>query len=986
MDINALTVLNYIRNPFYAVHLERVKNAVYRDVAVLDAQIAVTKEPVPYEERNSLVYKPIKEGSRWGELFDCSWFHLTGHVDANVVQNKKDYVAILNLGGEACVFNDDGPVQGLTNVMGVADYMQTQKGKRIVSLDLLDVTENGKVEIWAEGGNNGVGYRDCGGVRFAKARIAKVNKQLFDYYYDFLSLWQFSYVCEDQQKKKELNAALRSAYLLADGLNESGVRKARGVLSKFFADHNSDFTVYAVGHAHLDLGWLWPIRETKRKAERTFSNALVNIESYSDYVFGASQPQQYEWMKERRPKLYARIKKAVQDGRIEPQGCMWCEPDTNLPCGESLIRQCFYGKKFFMDEFGKDIDTLWVPDVFGYSGALPQILRGCGADKFMTIKLSWNTVNKFPYHSFRWRGIDGSEVLVHMPPEGDYNSTVSPFAVKKAQDAYREKAVSKQSLMLFGIGDGGGGPGEYHVNMVERCAKIDGLPNVKQTPASEFFKALEKERENLPAYSGELYLEKHRGTYTTQSREKRYNRKAENSLMSAQWLCAVGSLQGKPYPSKDFERLWKEVLLYQFHDILPGSSIGRVYKECSQRFEIILSELDKMRNDVVKSGTDNLCVVNPSPFAQTGYVRKDGKLYGYDVKGYSSAPLCEAEQIEACEGLVATDNVLSNDILTAMFNDNGEVISLKDSRADGYDCVKDTFNTLRVYTDKRLYPYNAWDIDPKYEKRKSRKMTLVYSKSYVKDGAAVREQKFVYGKSLVEQTVILEKGKDMLVFRNKADWHETHKMLRADFFPKDFADTVKCDIQFGHIERSTKTDDKVTAAQFEIAAHKWVDVYKDGHGVALINDCKYGHRVKNGKISLNLLRSPVYPDPDADRGEHSFDYAIYPHVAKTEDCGVVQRAYNFNRPVQVFEKQIDLPEFSASCENAVIDNIHMTEDGKIALRIYESANRQCEFSLNTSLYVKNAYQSDLIYKNRKSVDIAKLTLRPFEIITVLLEI
>lgn len=275
---------------------------------------------------------------------------------------------------------------------------------------------------------------------FKGAYVARFNREIHAYFYDFLALYQYSAICGNGAQKRVINAALRKACLAAAAPTEEACKKARKILKPFLSGNaRTDFTLYATGHAHLDLGWLWPIRETKRKAERTFSNALANIEKYPDYVFGASQPQQFEWMKNNRPALYAKIKKAVKDGRIEPQGCMWVEPDTNVPSGESLIRQCKYGKAFWKDEFGIDCDMLWVPDVFGYSGNLPQILRGCGADRFMTIKLSWNTVNKFPYHSFVWHGIDDSEVLVHMPPEGDYNSTASPIAAKVTEDNYREQ-------------------------------------------------------------------------------------------------------------------------------------------------------------------------------------------------------------------------------------------------------------------------------------------------------------------------------------------------------------------------------------------------------------------------------------------------------------------------------------------------------------------------------------------------------------------
>lgn len=495
MDINTQTVLTYIRNPFYAAHLEIVKKNVYSEVARFDCEIAVTDEPVPYEQRLTLPYRKIKIGEKWGGLFSCCWFRLTASLPREAAEAPDAYVAVIETGGEGCIFDDDGVVQGLTDVLGIADFMQPVKGKRVVSLAKLRPSADKPLVVWVEGGNN----RQPRGARFKGAKVALFNKETHGYYYDFLALCQYAAVCADAGERRRINAALRKACLAAACPDENSCKRAREILMPLLSGNKrTDFTVYATGHAHLDLGWLWPVRETKRKAERTFSNALANIERYPDYVFGASQPQQFKWMKQNRPALYAKIKKAVEDGRIEPQGCMWVEPDTNVPAGESLIRQCRYGKAFWKEEFGIDCDMLWVPDVFGYSGNLPQILRGCGADRFMTIKLSWNTVNKFPYHSFVWQGIDGSEVLVHMPPEGDYNSTASPLATVATEKRYRERALSDKALMLYGIGDGGGGPGEYHLEMLERNKKIDGLPRIKQTRAKEFFDELAKDAQKLP--------------------------------------------------------------------------------------------------------------------------------------------------------------------------------------------------------------------------------------------------------------------------------------------------------------------------------------------------------------------------------------------------------------------------------------------------------------------------------------------------------
>lgn len=983
MDVNIQTILSYIRNPFYAAHLEIVKTKTYRKVAQFDCEIAVTDEPVPYEQRQSLSYRKIKCGEKWGKLFSCCWYRLTATLPRDVVENARDYAAVLDLGGEGCVFDDDGVVQGLTDVLGIADFMQPVKGKKVISLEKLKPVADKPFTVWTEGGNN----RRPDGSEFRGACVAFVNREIHAYYYDFLSLHQYALICGNGAVRRRINAALRKACLAAAVPSDESCARARKILKPLLTENTrKDFTIYATGHAHLDLGWLWPVRETKRKAERTFSNALANLEKYPDYVFGASQPQQFEWMKNNRPALYAKIKKAVQDGRIEPQGCMWVEPDTNVPSGESLIRQCKYGKAFWKREFGIDCDMLWVPDVFGYSGNLPQILRGCGADRFMTIKLSWNTVNKFPHHSFVWRGIDDSQVLVHMPPEGDYNSTASPIALRETEKRYRERSVSDKALMLYGIGDGGGGPGEYHLEMLDRCKKIDGLPQAKQTRAKEFFDELSKDADKLPVYKGELYLEKHRGTYTTQSRMKRYNRTVERTLALTEWLCSVAADNGAEYPQAELDAIWKEVLLYQFHDMLPGSSINRIYKECHERYAVMLAELETLR----KKATDFLRIsdapslLNYSPFARSGYLCKNGKLYSYDAPAYSASPLRLSDAETANAGLSASAERLENGCLTATFNEDGEIISLIDKTNGNRECVKSTFGTMRVYTDKRLYPYNAWDIDPDYEKRKSRKMKLVSSKAYVKDGKAVVEQNFEYGKSTLKRFVYLCKDKPLVYFDNTADWHETHKMLRADFFPAEFADEVNCEIQFGHIARSTKTQTSVEKAQFEVCAHKWIDVSQNGRGIALLNDCKYGHRVKNGKISLNLLRSTVYPDPEADRGVHEFSFAVFPHKGDASDADIKKYAYDLNRPPVPLDFTPEIKGARTDNDNVIVDSIHRENDG-IAVRIYESSGKAQKFSLQTDFTFENAYSTDLLCKELTPSATDNLTIRPFGIMTLLLK-
>jgi Alpha-mannosidase len=712
----------FFKRPNFLLSLMRVKNHVYTDVLTLNAEFATTKEPVPYAERKTLQYAKIEKGGVWAsEQFDCGWFHFTGKL--NVPIDK--LFGIFAFEGEACVYDDDGVVQGLTSVMSTGDMFQPTCGKQIVEASKLNIDKDGNVDVWVETGKNGAIMKIGGGASHLKrAVIAKRRDDIYELYFDLLILQQYANALKKCPEKKEINAGVHKAFSVLGDFSAEKVQAAREILAPFYAGGNDNpFEISAVGHAHLDLAWLWPLRESHRKAERTYSNALYEIEKHDGYIFGSSQPQQFEWIKDARPSLYEKIKKAVADGRIETQGIMWVEPDTNVPSGESLIRQCYYGKNFFRDEFGVEMDYLWVPDVFGYTASLPRILNGSGVDKFMTIKLSWNTINKFPYHSFNWKGIGESNVLVHMPPEGDYNSQCNPYATKKIESNYRERAVSNVSLMPFGCGDGGGGPGEYHVQSIERQSKIkyNLMPRIRFCSAKDFFKKLETEKAKLPSYEGELYLEKHQGTYTSQSVMKRDMRRAERLLHNTEFICTLAMLRNAEYPKKQLDKIWKNTLLHQFHDILPGSSINRVYKEAHPNFLSQEAQLIALQNEAIKYLKGNTkYIINDISFARKGYIKYENSWFEYDVKPYATAELVPFSGGDA----KSYESVLENSKIKATFNKNGEIVELLD-KTTNINSVGKAFNSMRIYTDSKMIPYDAWDINIKYTRKFSSLMKLM---------------------------------------------------------------------------------------------------------------------------------------------------------------------------------------------------------------------------------------------------------------------
>ncbi len=727
----------------------------------------------------------------------------------------------------------------------------------------------------------------------------------------------------------------------------------------------------------MDLAWLWPIRETKRKISRTFSNTVYNIEKYPEYIFGVSQPQQLDWMKSLYPSLYKKIKEYILKERIEPQGKMWVECDTNVTGGESLIRQSLYGQKFWHKEFEKSPKMCWLPDVFGFNGNLPQILKKCGMEYFLTIKLSWNKQNKFPYRTFIWKGIDDSSVLSHMPPEGNYNSDATPVPVSWAHEKNTEKETVKNVSLPFGVGDGGGGPGEGHIECALRQKDIGHSPRVKLKTAGELFENLDKLREKLPTYKGELYLETHQGTYTTQAKVKYYNRLIENTLHSVEFLATYAYVKkGIKYPYEKLEKIWKELLLYQFHDIIPGSSIKRVYDECVPRYQSMYEELISMQKKLLKNISEKktgLCAFNPTSFSRKEFIKYGEKYYLAETGPYASKKLSPADIVKISS--------MENEYMKLYFGEEGQIVSLYHKKYQKEFC-KDYLNVLKVYKDKKTY-YNAWDIHINYTKRRPKYFKFIGFKQFQEGPSIIRESIYKYNKSTLTQKVILTMGKPYVEFVNSIEWQETHKMLRAEFAPNYYGDEVTCDIQFGNLKRSTKNQTSQEKAQYEICAHKWVDVTKDGYGISLLNNSKYGHRVKEGVISLNLLRSPMYPAKDADKGIHTFTYALYPHKGDCHEALTAKMGYSLNNPLVVNHAEFD--SFIISDKpNIVIETVKMAESQKdeVIIRVYENSGNETKSNLKLDVNYSKIHITDMLENNLEEISLEDLTFTPYEIKTI----
>jgi alpha-mannosidase len=1001
--------------------LHEIEAAIYHPVADLEIRAWWSREPLPFAQRQTGKALRLKVGDPWGGLFDCAWFHFTGSVPARA--RGAHAVLLLDVSGEMCVFDRQGvPVQGLTNVSSTYDYNLGRPGKRVVEVSPR-ARSGAAIDVWADAGCNDLfgNLQDRGTIR--QACVARCDDEARALFYDFEVLLDFLKVLPpDSPRFEQILAGLDDvAHLLCQGVS-GAAGQARRRLAPLLAKRGGDpsLRISAVGHAHMDLAWLWPIRETIRKGARTFATALALMDRYPDYVFAASQAQYHLWMKEHYPALYARMRRRVAEGRLEPQGAMWVEADTNVSGGEALVRQVVMGKRFFRQEYGVEVRYLWLPDVFGYTASLPQILKRAGVDYFSTQKLSWSLVNTFPHHSFHWQGIDGSRVLSHMLPEETYNSPAAPRSVKRIERNYRDKGVSDRALLVFGIGDGGGGPGEEHLERLRRLENLEGLSPVRQEPTAAFFARWRKDRGRFPAWVGELYLERHQGTLTTQARNKRYNRQIELALRELEWTASLaGLLAGTPYPADRLEVLWREALLYQFHDILPGSSIKRVYDESRDRYARMLAEIQSLilRHDAILARQVNaagfsrpVLIQNSLSWARTEWLEVAGEWVRARVPAMGCQVLDLASPDEAPAGLLAAPDSLENDLLRVRFARDGSIASILDKRCDREVLSRgQPANRLAVYPDLG----DAWDFPLDYAEQAPRHLQLHASRAAVQGPRAVLTQVYRLGFSELTQEIALTQGSPRIDFINRLRWRETRAMLRTSFPVAVRADEASFEIQYGHLRRPTHRNTTWDLARDEVSGHKWVDLSQGDYGVALLNDCKYGHKVKGSVLDLDLLRSVPYPGPClvrddqvapgephhgfTDQGDHEFTYSLFPHPGDLQAGGVVRAGYELNvplRPVVIERAGKTGPRerswLAVEDPGVVVEAVKKAEDSDdFVVRLYEAHGRGVRTLARFGFPVAAVWEVDLMEEKPRAVRTrdgqAALSFGPFEIKTLKVE-
>ncbi|HTD50695.1 MAG TPA: glycoside hydrolase family 38 C-terminal domain-containing protein, partial [Acidimicrobiia bacterium] len=756
-------------------------------------------------------------------------------------------------------------------------------------------------------------------------------------------------------------------------------------------------------------------RETKRKCARTFANALRLMDDYPEYRFSASQAQQYQWMKDHYPPLYERLREQVDAGRFEPIGSMWVEADCNIPSGESLVRQIVHGKRFFMDEFEIETTDLWLPDVFGYSAALPQILQEAGISSFLTQKMSWNDVNRFPHSTFWWEGIDGTRILTHFPPADTYNGDMSVGELTKSERQFAQRTVSKHSLYPFGYGDGGGGPTRAMLESARRVADLDGVPRVELGTVASFWETLRGESPELPVWVGELYLEYHRGTYTTNGAIKRANRRNEQALRAAElWSVAAASMHGQwsAYPIDALDEAWKLLLLNQFHDIIPGSSIHWANDDCLRDHarisqattDVIVAAQHAIVDRIDTAGmTHPLVVFNAASRARTELIEvpNDGEptLVSVTVPacGYTTIDR-DALPPDTAPAVTVSERSLENELLRVTWDDAGLLRSIFDKDNDREVLASGAPANVFQLHDDRPRDFDAWNVDVDYLDHRI-DLTDIVSIAVVERVTQRGAVRFVreFGTSTITQTMRLAAGSRRLDFDTEIEWHERHKFLKVAFPVDVLASRATYEIQFGHLERPTHTNTSWDVARFEVCAHRWADLSEPGYGVALLNDCKYGYDVHGNVMRLSLLRGPGWPDPQTDQGRHHFSYALFPHAGDLRAGGVVAEAEAFNVPLVAVPVAAHAPgagtwpstasALRADRPNVTVEAVKKADHERaVVVRVSEAFGTRGRVRLATSLPVTSATRVDLLERDLHTIacdaGVVELDLRPFELVTL----
>jgi alpha-mannosidase len=1005
----------------------RLRPAVYTETVPLRVESwDVPDEPVPVAEALAATYTPFVTGSRWGPAWSTTWFRVRGEIPAQWSGRRVE--ALIDLGfthlepgrqAEAMVYDAAGhPVKGLEPRTSHVPIAAPAAGGEDVLLYVEGAANPFLAAMTGTGDPRGdklTADREPM-YRLVRADLAVLNEDAWHLVLDTEVLWELMRELPPQDARRyDILLALQR---MLDTLDLDDVAASAGRAREQLAGvlarpaHASAHRLSAVGHAHIDSAWMWPLRETVRKCGRTFANVLALTKDYPELVFACSQAQQYAWIKEHQPQIYAGIKAAVQSGNWQPVGGMWVESDVLLPGGESLARQLVHGTRFFREEFGVSGGGIWLPDSFGYTAALPQLARLAGAEWCLLLKLRWNESDRFPHNTFWWEGIDGSRIFTHHPPIDTYAATFAGAELAHAAATFKEKGAATTSLAMFGYGDGGGGPTREMMEKARRLRDLEGSPTVTVESATAFFDKARAEYPDPPVWCGELYVESHRGTYTTQATMKAGNRLAERLLREAELWSATAAAHGDfRYPYERLDRLWKTVLLHQFHDILPGTSIAWVHREARAAYAQVHDELEAIVAEATAALPGPGAILNAAPHDRAGVLTlpagsaagaiarhhlADGRALVWaqaPALGAGTAAAAPPDEIPA----VTVDGLtLDNGLIRVTVDEDGLITSLYD-HAHARETIPPgrRANLLQLHPDHPT-AWDAWNLEEHYRHRHT-DLTDAEAVEVVEKGpllGAIRVRRS-FGDSSVTQTLTLRAGSRRLDICTDVDWHEREKVLKAAF-PFDLhALDESAEIQFGHLRRPIHTNTSWDAAKFEVYAHRWVHLDEAGYGVAVISGSTYGHDVsRTGRdgaattttLRLTLLRAPRNPDPETDQGTHRIVYAIVPGATVGD---AVAEGYALTVPLRPADRAGDVaPLIRVENPAVVVESVKLADDrsGDIVVRLYESRGGQARTDIHCGVAVASAHLTDLLERPTAPVDVCggtlSLRLRPFEICTL----
>lgn len=1014
---------------------DRLMPAMYRELHPLAVEAWDTPgEPVTYREATAALQtqaRPFAVPQKWGRPWGTTWFRLTGDVPGEWSGQPVEAVLDLGFHPDAAGFQAEGLVWAPGSTGDGLPVQGIHPRRTAVPL----APTPGPVELVVEAASNPalpmVGARaghlgslatagDTPQYTFRQAALGLRDDDVFHLLLDAeVLLGLLTALPAGSRRREKLLRALERALDAIDMSDARGVQATAAtachLLAPALASRNApdSHEVIAVGHAHIDTAWLWPLRETQRKCARTFASATAMIDLYPDFHFVCSQAAQYAWIEQQHPALFERIRERVAGGQWHPVGGMWVEADMNLPGGESLARQLVHGQRYFESRFGVRCREVWIPDVFGYPASLPQIFRAGGCARFVTQKLSWNKTNVFPHSTFWWKGLDGSRVLTHFPPVDTYNATVIGEELVHSERNFKEHAWSDVSLLPFGFGNGGGGPTREMIERAHRLADLQGAPRVRQGTTDEFFARVEAEAavaaERVPVWDGELYFETHRGTLTSQARTKVGNRRCERLLYEAELWWSTAEHGAMPTEVADeLDALWKVVLLHQFHDIIPGSSITWVHDDTEAAHAQVAARLEELiavamqrlaagtavANAAGRARREVLVAQAAGPLPAGAQALADGRvaqMVAVPAFGVASLASIDADTdtTQATHAVHVTEHSFANGLIAMSWGLDGTITSIIDVRAGREVLLPGAGVHLDIAPDRPV-EYDAWDLEH-WTSRSAEPLAAADEVVVVDSGPLLATLRIIHRlpRSTIVQHVTMRAGSARLDIAFDIDWHDDEQLLTLAVPVDVRAREAACDIQFGHVMRPTHASTSWDAAKFEVCAHRFADLSEPSFGVAVLNDGRYGHALLGDGMRVSLLRAARFPSPVQDIGRHTFTVSILPHGPGLQE--VLHEAEALNVPLRVVRGGVDNnhpPMVSIDHPGVQVTAVKRADDGSgdLVVRLYEALGDHTHLTVRTPWRIAEADACSLLEEPQHSFEVSDgivaLALRPFEIVTL----